>query len=101
MLATSARKADACAAMLVGDTGSIRKDQGLQGRWRVHDFYSRMAESGDLAFPARPSASWLQAPNAGARCTRRWAYAAGFSYSLYLSSNPITGARGQGAVRWK
>ena len=69
------------------------------GRWRVHDVYSRMTESGELAFPARPSASWLQAPNTSARCTRRGAYAVGFSYSLYLSPNPIAGGRGQGAVR--
>jgi len=30
LLATSARKADDCAVLLVGDTGSIRKEQGQQ-----------------------------------------------------------------------
>jgi len=38
----------------------------------------RMAESRELAFPARPSASCLQAPNTSARCTRRGAYAGNF-----------------------
>jgi len=37
-----------------------------------------MAESRELAFPARPSASCPQAPNTSARCTRRGAYAGNF-----------------------
>jgi len=63
------------------------------GRLLMHDVCSQMAESGKLAFPARPSTSWLQAPNASARCTRKGAYAAGFSYSRALFPSPIAGAR--------
>jgi len=73
MLATSARMADACVALLVGDTGFHTKGTGTATAGRMMSAI-RMAESGDLAFPARPSTSWLQAPNASARCTRRGAY---------------------------
>jgi len=36
-----------------------------------------LAESGELGFPARAAASWLQARNTSAHCTRRGAYAVG------------------------
>jgi len=102
MLATSARMADACPALLICDTGFHTKGAGAgPAGCACMTSAIRMAESGELAFPACPSASWLQAPNASARCTRRVAYAAGFSYSLYLSPSPIAGARGQGVVPWK
>jgi len=48
-----------------------------------------------VAFPACPSASWLQVLNTSARCTRRGTYTVGFSYSLYLSQNPIAGGQEQ------
>jgi len=47
------------------------RNRNGNGQLRMHDVCSQMAESGDLAFPACPSASWLQAPNASACCTRK------------------------------
>ena len=36
----------------------------------VHDVFSQM-KSAELVVPTCPSASWLQAPNTSARCTRK------------------------------
>jgi len=47
------------------------RNRDSNGCLLIHDVCSQMAESGKLAFPARPSDSWLQAPNDRACYTRR------------------------------
>jgi hypothetical protein len=79
MLATSARMTNACAALFVFDTGFHTKGAGAAtAGCACMTSALRMAESGELACPASPSASCLQAPNASARCTIRGAYAGNF-----------------------
>jgi len=72
---------DAYTALLVGDIGFHTKGAGAATAGCAYMTSAlRMVESSELAFPARPSTSWLQAPNASARCTRRGAYAAGLVF---------------------
>jgi len=70
--------ADACAALLVGDTGFHTEGEGVATASGVCNVCPRiLAESGELGFPPRASTSWLQEPNAIARYTRRETYAPG------------------------
>ena len=77
-LAISARMADACAALLVGDAGFHTEGAGsaTAGGACTTSTPLILDVFEELAFPARASASGLQAPNATARCTRIGAYAA-------------------------
>jgi len=71
-LVTSARMADACAALLVGDPGFHTEGAGAASAGSA--FISptlRMTKSRELALSVRPSASWLQIPNTSACCTGR------------------------------
>jgi len=94
MLSTSARTTDACTAPLVANTGFQTKGTGTATASYLCRHILTNGWVSELAFPACPSASWLQVPNASARCTRKEAYAVGFSYSRALFLSPISGARG-------
>jgi len=102
MLATSARKAGACTALLVGDTGFHTKGTetataSCACMTSAHKWQSLETSLSQPVLPLlgyRPPMLVRVAPGRGA-------YAAGFSYSRALFQSPIVGARGQGEVRWK